>query len=1814
MSKRDRISFSEFYIYEFFDHVREKTRDTYNQENYRVIDELFTLLSRQDEITEGIGKLAQEQASGELSIFLFDIFDRAQDYPPTELVDALPEIAEDFVSGLSLMLEESETIQSIKLVNTNLKDTTAELVETEEIKEKTEPEPVPIPETPIKEETDEETHSFTEYIEQTFISELKNALLVQSSEEDTELYLNFTKLLLDNLDKSIEGEKPERVEELITHLKSVYPWRIGQSYSPSQLMTEFQEKIDSYASQIMELDNDYLQSSVEEGSIIILEPEKVEEPKFEPEEIPDKPTTIDNLLSEYFQLEVDEYISILRNIFTDLDGTPDSRDHLKSLIEKFQSFKEISMIHGYVVLEDFCADMLTLLNQAKKDYYVYNRESNEPVAELLKILQKTDKFKDAKVETEESVQLNSILEGFAPNLFIAESKIESKQEITTEPVTEESRQEEDTDEAEVTIEVDEIRGSDKSALIDIFKSLLQDIEPIVREELRSNNPLSNKVLDLISRFESTANLIDHADLMQSVQNFVSCCFQLNNLDDKLYASAGEELADIYSNIINQISPDFSKKKIDIQLEDFINKYQTEVKEIPYQETDRLLSILMELEKLSADEFLNNFAEAIIENDSDLKNAQRIHIGNLSGNLILLGASKLIEFPEFFLSLLTKEYESAPSQDTFQKLGNVYKSIIELISREGTKADISSELSIAEKSFSQKTDDIETVTEETIAPDVVDEADVGHEPEKGAVSEEEDLDEIFKQESENYINSIDAALVNLEKNIDDRQAYESIEKNLHSLKASARLLGYDDIADISSPFEELFELLHSSNQSLKEEDIPLIKEVVEGLSSGVKGESIDSETYIKKLKSIDVSEPSEPQMRSKAEIQEEQLFAGSSDEDEDLLDIFKDESAEYITIVEKATETLASNPDDKDAPGQLEHAMHSLKSAAKMLGFREIGQIADGVEMVAVEIIRGELHCSPQVNQQIKSAIVLIKELTSGQKKSSKDVEAVLSGLDISKLKQGDSQPLISQSAERAEDQPEERDEQTEMFIKEGWELLEKINRDLVILEKDPKDQSVIENLNRTLHTLKGSAQILNFQHIGNLAHKIEDLFAKSEESRQGLSEKSMDLTFKAVDTIQELLNSIKRGEEEKDAEAKLIIDQINQHLNITDIETVKDEGLDRPVVPSTKPKVIPVEKFKDAQKDIDQFIKITTETLDKLVNMAAELVINKTQLSAYLDKLREIGETLDDDKKRLRKTSRTISSFLEKTSKDNGDAKIKDEIDSNIIDDLASVSNEFDEVIKTYDTVSRSFRTITQEFEQNISQISTLTKSLHDDILQVRMVPTEMLFNRFPRAVRDMAKKLKKKVNLVVEGEKTEMDRALIESLTDPVMHLVRNAIDHGIESPKERGEKGKSEDGIILLKAKRSKNQILIEVQDDGAGIDPEAVKKVIIKKKLASKEEVEEMNPSEIMSFVFDPGFSTRDEASDVSGRGVGLDVVSNQIQKLKGDIRIKSTPGIGTIFNIRVPLTLAITQAMLVKVGTETLAIPLAAVEETVQFKDPELVEQDEKAFITVRDKLIPVAYLSALLNYRTGKKSADSKSNTAIIVQESGARYGLIVDNVLRREEIVIKSLGEHLAHVPYISGGTIYGDGSVGLILDIPSITQKIESDVHSQERDFSDIERAREIVTEESKKEPATKESKEVESNAKEEILVKKRKIRNRPPKALIVDDSVSVRKFVSSVLEKNKYSTVLTEDGPEALEKLRKDKFDIIITDLEMPKMHGFDLITEIRSYKKYQSIPIVILTGRAGKKHKDKGEELGANAYITKPFKENDLLKTLEDFIEIV
>ena len=666
MSKRDRISFSEFYIYEFFDHVRDKTRETHDQENFQVIDELFTLLSEQEEITEGIGKLAQERASGELSIFLFDIFDRAQDYPPTELVDALPEIADDFVIGLSILLEEEGTLHSIKLVNNELRGSAPEIVTSPEIQEEKSAELAP--EVRPEEDLEEDTHSFIEYIEQSFISELKKALLVQSSEEDTELYIDFTKILIGNLDKSVEGEIPDVVQNLISQLQKIYPWIYGTPYSPSQLMSEFQDTIVSYTSLIVELDTDFIENSVKEGKITF--PEKEEEAKFEREEIPEKPTTIDNLLSEYFQVEVDEYITNLKKIFKDLEKSPDKTEHLNKLIEQFQSFKEISMIHGYVKLEDFCSDMMALLNQAQKVNNSYNPGAKDSVDELLSILQKTDKFKDAKVETPESLKIDSFLDEFLTTLFISPSDEEIKEDKKKEPALEESIESEKDEE--------EVSGKDKESLINVFKSLLKDLEPVINEELSTEKPISDKFESLISRLFNATKIVDQNDINSFFQDYLECGSAINEIDDKKYRAARKDLVKIYKDFIKQISPDFSYDKLKKRISKFKDKYLDENKEIPFGDTDNLLTVLMEIEEKNASDFVRQFNSVFNENDLEIKNRQIKHFERLTNNLDILGASKLNEFPRFYLSLFQEQPESIPDKEALEQLGKSYQSIIKII--------------------------------------------------------------------------------------------------------------------------------------------------------------------------------------------------------------------------------------------------------------------------------------------------------------------------------------------------------------------------------------------------------------------------------------------------------------------------------------------------------------------------------------------------------------------------------------------------------------------------------------------------------------------------------------------------------------------------------------------------------------------------------------------------------------------------------------------------------------------------------------------------------------------------------------------------------------------------------------------------------------------------------------------------------------------------------------------------------------------------------------------------------------------------------
>ncbi|HGY56546.1 MAG TPA: response regulator, partial [Caldithrix abyssi] len=890
----------------------------------------------------------------------------------------------------------------------------------------------------------------------------------------------------------------------------------------------------------------------------------------------------------------------------------------------------------------------------------------------------------------------------------------------------------------------------------------------------------------------------------------------------------------------------------------------------------------------------------------------------------------------------------------------------------------------------------------------------------------------------------------------------------------------------------------------------------------------------------------------------------------------------------------------EALNQFEYAAHSLKSAAKMLGFREIAQVTDSMEQMIEAIKNGEIQNSDQIENALGQGIEAVKKLSSGEKVSSSHLSHIINILELA-------EPEILQEEEIPTEEPEETTETAKpevaaYFIEEANELLTGLNMDLLELEKMPQSETLLSNILRNLHTLKGSSLMLKYERIGELCHRLEDYFEFYKTHRTKGDPEMLAPAFVVLDLVEELLNNLKEGNGETADQYTARLAEIDNKLflyqNFDQQEEIK--------TPPKKKRGRPKKTATAAKSEDDNVIKISTGYLDNLVNMASELVVSRTEMASYFENLKEILAEVEQEKKLLNQAEDIVEDILEEQEyeKDTPEQETK-EVQPEEEKRLRDVSSSFKQIMGRISVLSSELQRLSQDFEKNLSRISSISNALHSDILKVRMVPIENLFNRFPRPVRDMAREQNKKINLVIEGNETEMDRAMVEALADPLMHIVRNAVDHGIETSEERKKQGKSAAGTITLRARQDKNQVVIEVEDDGAGIDLEKIKKSIQKRKLATPAAIKKMNEAELLDFLFYPEFTTREEADKTSGRGIGLDVVANQIQKLKGNIRIRTEKNEGTTFSIRVPLTLVISQALMTKIRDQIVAIPIIAVQESVHIETQSILVEDERQYLQVRGKLLPFVPITQVLKF--GDTADEPELNTALILYDAGVSIALGIPEILGRQEIVIKTLGGHLQNVEYIAGGTILGNGEVALILDYAAV-------IRTTEQQF--FGKVSETGTKRKKGKAGTKKTAAKKRSVKQDFLSKRKvtrkKITNRKPRILIVDDSSSVRNFVGGVLEKKNFATLKVNDGQSAIDLLDSENVDLIITDLEMPNMHGFELISLIRQKEQFKDLPIVILTGKTGRGEQKKGAELGADAFIGKPFKESDLLDVITRFID--
>jgi two-component system chemotaxis sensor kinase CheA len=588
----------------------------------------------------------------------------------------------------------------------------------------------------------------------------------------------------------------------------------------------------------------------------------------------------------------------------------------------------------------------------------------------------------------------------------------------------------------------------------------------------------------------------------------------------------------------------------------------------------------------------------------------------------------------------------------------------------------------------------------------------------------------------------------------------------------------------------------------------------------------------------------------------------------------------------------------------------------------------------------------------------------------------------------------------------------ESFIVETKEILDKLDVDLVEMEKRPDDNELLNSVFRHFHTIKGTSSFLGLDKLTGVTHKGEDILNKLRKGEVNLSAHIMDNLLNAYDKMKSLLYSIEEFQNED-------IDVDETVKELTDLIAALENG---GVVEIKKP--ANKSKKKSAKTEIIKVSKVVKEETIEQPKLESTPEIN----------IEDEGEDLEEEVEIPQVEARQASN--EKSKQDSAkkvensirvDVERLDEL-LNIVSELVLGRNRLAQVNSEFALENEGTKFSRDLFDVT-KQIDLMTNELQLVVMKTRMIKIGKVFNKFPRLVRDLSRDAKKQIEIVIKGEETELDKTLIEEINDPLVHLVRNSVDHGIESPEVRKANGKNPTGTLILSAEHEGNNILITIEDDGKGIDPEVIKNKVVEKGLMSAEKVKELSRQEILNLIFIPGFSTAEVVTNISGRGVGMDVVKTNITKLRGIINIESTVGVGTRIIIKLPLTLAIIPGMIVKVKDQQIVIPLNTVLEVLRVHRENIYSVNRKPVIKMRDSVLPLVSVEERLN---GYEEKDENKiwQYVVIVGIAEKRYGIKVDGLVGQKEVVIKSLGNYFGKVHGIAGSTIMGDGSVVMIIDV----------------------------------------------------------------------------------------------------------------------------------------------------------------------------------------
>lgn len=801
------------------------------------------------------------------------------------------------------------------------------------------------------------------------------------------------------------------------------------------------------------------------------------------------------------------------------------------------------------------------------------------------------------------------------------------------------------------------------------------------------------------------------------------------------------------------------------------------------------------------------------------------------------------------------------------------------------------------------------------------------------------------------------------------------------------------------------------------------------------------------------------------------------------------------------------------------------------------------------------------------------------------------------------------------------DEILEFFQPEAEEHLQVVSDCLLSLEGNNNPEE-INRLFRAIHTVKGSAAQVGLRRLGAIAHRVEDLIGRLRDGELEPSPALVDLCLESVDTLRKTLRREWPGEVEMRAGVDSLLGRIAQYAPV-EVEEEEQPAVSadrseaetaRKPVEKASPKATP--SLSKKQAAAAKSVRIALGRLDRMMNTVGELVISRTKMVGRVAELEKLIDTLSFSKERLQGK---VNEFQEKyefnriraqiglpwansqrqkmlNSAAAGEGGFLDEfseLEMDRYDDFNILSRSMTEISADVNEVLTQLESYTSRVEGDIDEFTKLAHHLQDEITAARMVPIGTLYSLLSRAVRDAAKSSKKKVELDFSGSETELDNNIIQQISDPLVHLVRNSVAHGVEAPSDREAAGKPEQGRVMLRAYHRGNHIYIEVEDDGRGIDYPRVRQSAIDCGLISRETADRLTERDLREMLFHPGFSTATVKTELAGRGVGLDVVRSNLNALNGEIEVQSEPGHGTKFTLKVPLTLIISPALFVRCGANHFALPLAVVEEIRRLRSDEIEDVGGKLLTKVRDVVTEVVRLDSYLGL---PPLEPINGYFRMVVANAGNRQiGLVVEEVLGKDEIVIKNLGEYLRRVKLFPGTTIAPDGSLILLIDL---NRMVATEPNERRAVQASASASRVFAPGSAAVARGTIPSEAIDRVEQERVII-------------VADDSISVRKFVGRMLEKNGYRAKLAADGLEAAELVTQFGCHLVITDLEMPRMTGYELMAQLRQSPTTKRIPVMVVTSRAGAKHRDRAMKEGASAFLTKPVQEDQLLAAVEQLI---